>query len=156
MPGEFYIEAKRERLDLSVILAAIDDLGVKLDRLHGDAPVSGSITANWQSGTGTSGETGADLITIGANDVKYKLHSLVVNISALTAGAVIAIKLFMRVNGVERKVYHQSFTQGADPDGLWIVNGMVGLHEALRVELQSDNAADNGQAVDYDYMLEEM
>jgi len=156
MPGEFYIEAKRERLDLSVILSAIDALSIKLERLRGDAPVSGSVTANWQSGTGTSGETGADLIIIGTNDIKYKLHSLLVNISALTAGAAIAIKLFMKVNGAERKVYHQSFTQGADPDGLWVVNGTVGLHEALRVELQSDNAADNGKAVDYDYILEVM
>lgn len=156
MPGEFYIEAKRERLDLSVILAAIEALEVKLDRLRGESPVSGSTTANWQSGTGTSGETGADLITIGASDTKYKLHSLVINISALTAGATVAIKLFMKVNDAERKVYHQTFTRGTDPDGLWIVNGTVGLHEALRVELQSDNAADNGRAVDYDYMLEAM
>jgi hypothetical protein len=156
MPGEFYIEAKRERLDLSVILAAIDALGVKLDRLRGEDPVSSSVTANWQSGTGSSGETGADLVTIGTDEIKYKLHSLVVNISALTAGAVIAIKFFMKVNGVERKVYHQSFTQGTDPDGLWLVNGPVGIHQALRVELESDNAADNGQTVDYDYMPEEM
>jgi len=156
MSGEFYIEAKRERLDLSVILSAIETLEFKLDRLRGESPESGSIIANWQSGTATSGETGADLVTIGADDVKYKLHSLVVNISALTTGAVIAIKLFMRVNGAERKVYHQSFTRGTDPDGLWLVNGPVGIHQAIRVEVQSDNAADNGQAVDYDYMLEEM
>jgi hypothetical protein len=156
MPGEFYIEAKRERLDLSVILAAIDALEVKLDRLRGEDPVSDSVTANWQSGTGTSGETGADLVTIGASDTKYKLHSLIVNISALTAGATVAVKLFMKVNGVERKVYHQLFTKGTDSDGVWVVNGTVGIHQALRVELESDNAADNGQAVDYDYMLEEM
>jgi len=156
MPGEFYIEAKRERLDLSAILAAIEALGTKLDRLRGEAPGSGSVTGDWQSGIATSGETGADLITLGDDDIKYKLHSLVINISALTAGAIIAVKLFMKANGTERKVYHQSFTQGTDPDGLWIVNGTVGLHEALRVELESDNAADNGKTVDYDYMLEEM
>ena len=156
MPGEFYIEAKRERLYLSVILSAIEALEVKLDRLLGEVPVSDSATANWQSGIATSGETGADLVTIGANDVKYKLHSLVVNISALSAGAVTVIKLFMRVNGVERKVYHQSFIKGTDPDGLWLVNGPVGIHQAVRVELASNNAADNGQSVDYDYMLEAM
>lgn len=156
MPGEFYIEAKRERLDLSVILSAIEALEAKLNRLRGEDPVSSSVMCNWQSGTGTSGETGADLVTIGVDDVKYKLHSLVVNISALSAGAVIAIKLFMKVNGAERKVYHQSFTKGSDPDGLWLVNGPVGIHHAVRVELESYNAADNGQLVDYDYMLEEM
>jgi hypothetical protein len=156
MPGEFYIEAKRERVDLSIILSAIDALTVKFDRLRGESPVSSSVTADWQLGIATSGETGADLITIGTNDIKYKLHSLVVNISALTAGAVIVVKLFMRVKGTERKVYHQSFTKGTDPDGLWLVNGPVGIHQAVRVELESNNAADNGQAVDYDYMLEEM
>jgi hypothetical protein len=156
MPGEFYIEGKKERLDLSAILSTVGDLEIKLDRLRGDVPVSSSVTANWQSGTGTSGETGADLITLGADNTGYKLHSLVVNISALTNGAVIVIKLFMQVHGTERKVYHQSFTKGTDPDGLWIVNGTVGIYQAIRVELKSNNAADNGKAVDYDYMLEEM
>jgi len=53
-------------------------------------------------------------------------------------------------------VYEQSFTGGTDPDGLWIINGTVGIHEALRVEVESNNAADNGLAVNYDYMLEAM
>lgn len=125
-------------------------------KLAGETPVTGAATANWQSGTGTSGETGADLVTIGANDTSYKLHSLSINISALTAGATITVKLFKQVHGTERKVYDTSFLQGTDPDGLWIVNGTVGLHEALRVEVQSNNAGDNGLAVDYDYMLEAM
>lgn len=125
-----------------------------LARLRGETPVSDSVEANWQSGTGTSGETGADLVTIGAADTRYKLHSLLVNISALTGGATITIKLFMKVNGTERKVYSQAFTQGTDPDGLWIVNGTVGIHEALRVEVESNNVGDNGEAINYNYMLE--
>jgi len=133
--------------------AIVDNI---LSKLAGEAPVSNSVTANWQSGTGTSGETGADLVTIGAHDTKYKLHSLLVNISALTVGATITVKLFMQVHGTERKVYNQSFTKGTDPDGLWIVNGTVGIHEALRVEVQSNNAGDNGLAIDYDYTLEAM
>jgi hypothetical protein len=156
MPGEFYIEGKKERLDLSAILTAIVDLQAELGRLRGEASVSGSSVSSWQSGMGTSGEAGADLVTIGASNTKYRLHSLMVNISALTDGAVIVLKLFMKVNGAERKVYHQSFTKGIDPDGLWIVNGTVAIHEALRVELESNNAADNGKAVEYDYMLEVM
>jgi hypothetical protein len=156
MPGEFYIEGKKERLDLSAILAAIADLQAELGRLRGETPVSASVAASWQSGTGTSGEAGDDLVAIGASTVKYKLHSLLVNISALTIGAVIVLKLFMKINGTERKVYHQSFTRGTDPDGLWIVNGTVGIHDVLRVELASNNAADNGKAVDYNYMLEVM
>lgn len=127
-----------------------------LARLRGATPVSDSVTANWQSGTGTSGEAGADLVTIGAADTNYKLHSLLVNISALTLGATITVKLFMQVDGTERKVYEQAFTQGTDPDGLWIVNGTIGIHEALRVEVESNNVGDNGLAIDYNYMLEAM
>lgn len=139
--------------DISTTANAIK---TQTDKLAGETPVSGSVSDNWQSGTGTSGETGEDLVTIGANDTKYKLHALLVNISALTVGATITVKLFMQVHGTERKVYSQAFTQGTDPDGLWIVNGTVGIHEALRVEIESNNAGDNGLAVDYDYMLEAM
>jgi len=142
--------------EVAVIEAKLDAAEAKLDKLAGETPVSDSVTANWQSGTGTSGEAGEDLVTLGANDTRYKLHSLLVNISALTVGATITVKLFMQVHGTERKVYSQAFTQGTDPDGLWIVNGTVGIHEALRVEVQSNNAGDNGRAIDYDYMLEAM
>lgn len=140
-------ENKHYALSREAILTA-------LARLRGETPVSDSVEADWQSGTGTSGETGADLVTVGAADTRYKLHALLVNISALTLGATITVKLFMEVNGTERKVYEQAFTQGTDPDGLWIVNGTVGIHEALRVEVQSNQAGDDGAAVDYAYMLE--
>jgi hypothetical protein len=62
----------------------------------------------------------------------------------------------MPIDGTERKVYEQAFTQSTDPDGLWIVNGTLAIHEVLRVEVESDNAGDNGRQVDYDYMLEAM
>ena len=144
-------------------MVAIDDLEVKgdaikdqTDKLAGVAPVTGQTTANWNSGVGTSGETGADLVAIGSHGVRYKLHSFLINISALAAGATVTVRLFMQVDGAERKVYQQTFTKGTDPDGLWIVNGAVGIHEALRCESHSNNAADDGKAIDYDYMLEEM
>lgn len=119
-------------------------------------PYVGSLAGNWESGTGTSGEDGDDLVSIGAALTNYKLHSLLLNISELTAGANITVKLFMDVVGTERKVYNQPFVVGTDPDGLWIVNGTVGIHEVLRVEVESDNIADNAKTIDYDMMLEEM
>jgi len=115
---------------------------------------SNSVVANWNSGVATSGNPGADLVSIGANDTKNKLHSLLLNISSLTGGATVRVRLFMEVNSVESQVYNQTFIKGTDPDGLWIVNGTVGIHEVLRAELHSDNPADDGKAVDYDYMLE--
>jgi len=142
--------------DITEIESDISDLKEQITKLAGLAPESDSIAGNWQSGTGTSGEAGADLVTIGASGSRYKLHSLLVSIGALTPGATINVKLFMAVNGTERKVYDQAFTQGADPDGLWVVNGTLAIHEALRVEVESDNAGDNGLAIDYDYMMEAM
>ena len=155
------IDAIEVKLDdgvsgLDALKALLDALEAKLDKLAGETPASGSVTGNWNSGTATSGETGADLITIGSNNTRKKLHSLLINISSLQAVAKVTIKLFMQVNGIERKVYQEEFTRGTDPDGLWIVNGTVGIHEILRVEATSNKASDNGAAIEYDYMLEAM
>jgi len=96
------------------------------------------------------------VVTIGANDTKKKLHSLLLSIHNFQTSGKVTVKLFMQVNGTERKVYQEDFTKGTDLDGLWVVNGVVGIHEAIRVELQSNKAADNGVALHYDYMLEAM
>ena len=141
---------------LDALKALLDAIEVKLDKLAGETPGLGSVTGNWNSGTATSGETGADVVSIGANNTKNKLHSLLINIGLLQAGAKVTIKLFMQINGTERKVYKEEFTKGTDPDGLWIINGTVGIHEVLRVEATSNKAADNGAVIEYDYMLEAM
>jgi len=162
MPGEFYIEGKKEKIDLSQILAnqsqiltrqddlesRANDIKSQTDKLAGQAPVNGSVTQDWQL-------VESDVVSIGANNTKYKLHSLLLSIHNLV-GTAITIRLYMQVNGTERKVYEQTFDAIGDPPGLWIVNGTVGIHEVLRVTVESDNAADNGQAVDYDYLLEAM
>ena len=197
MPGEFYIEGKKEKVDISGILAGVaalenklDDAGFGLaalralvdavegkldhgahglaalkalidalevkgdaiknqtDRLAGEVPESGSTVASWNAAE-------SEVVSIGADDARYKLHSFVLSIHNLV-GNVITVRLYLEINGVERTVYEQNFDATADPPGLWIVNGAVGIHEALRVTLQSNNAADDGKAVDYDYMLEAM
>jgi len=148
MPGEFYIDGKAEKVSLKAIetrLTAIED---NLDKLAGEAPGTGSVTGDWQTAE-------SDVVTIGAHNVRYKIHSLIISIHNLL-GTAITIRLYMLVNGVERKVYEQVFDAAADPPGLWIINGTVGIHEVLRVTLQSNEVADNGQAIDYDYMMEEM
>ena len=162
MPGEFYIEGKKEKIDLSQILAnqaqmltgqdeleiRVDGIKSQTDKLAGQTPASGSVTQDWQLAE-------SDVVSIGANNVKHKLHSLLISIHNL-AGTVITVRLYTQVNGIERKVYEQTFDATSDPPGLWVVNGTVGIHEVLRVTLESNNAADNGKAVDYDYMLEAM
>jgi len=118
------------------------------DKLAGPAPVSASTTANWQTAE-------SDVVSIGAAGVKNKVHDLSLNISNL-AGTTITVRLYKKVNGVERKVYEQSFNAATDPPGLPIINGAWATHEIIRVSLQSNNGSDNGKAVDYDYILEAM
>lgn len=132
-------------------------------KLAGQAPGEGTVAANWNTANGTSGELGEDLVTIGAATTRYKLHSLLLDVIALTDGAKIHVKLFMDVNGNERKVYDQEFTvpttagvETPPPDtlGLWIVNGTVAIHDTLRVEVYSDT--NENVAIAYTYMLEAM
>lgn len=169
MPGEFYIEGKSEKTDLSEVIEKIgneeyglealkeslDAIGAKADnitgqtdKLAGQSPVSSSVTADWQSAE-------AELVTIGTPDTSYKLHSLLIAIHNL-AGSSITVRIYMTVHENERKVYEQSFDAATDPLGLWIINGTVAIHEPLRVTIQSNNAVDNGKAVDYDYLVEAM
>jgi len=155
------LDAVAARLDngtsgLIALKNLLDSVQAKLDKLAGEAPVSGSVTSNWQSGTATSGETGANVVTIGANDTRKRLHSLLLSIHNFQTSGQVTVRMFMQVNGTERKVYQEQFNKGNDPDGCWIVNGTVGIHEALRVELQSNKVADNGVALHYDCMPEAM
>jgi len=155
MPGEFYIENKAERLSLQSIENAIAALEVKLDavksqtdKLAGQSPVEGSVTADWQVAE-------ADVVSIGAVGTKNKIHDLTLSIHNL-AGTQITIRLYKAVNGIERKVYEQVFDTGSDPPGIPVINGSWALHNILRVTLQSNEVTDNGKSVDYDYMLEAM
>ena len=110
-------------------------------------PHVGSTPGAWQTAE-------ADIVSLGAANVRYKLHSLLLDINALVG--TVTIRMYQEVVGVERRVYQQAFTVAVDGPGLWIVNGTVGIHEILRVTAQSDNAADNAQPIGYDYMLEAM
>lgn len=155
MPGEFYIEGKQAKVDLSQIIASLSDLSAKvdtlqnqIDKLAGLSPVTEPVSADWQTAE-------ADVVSIGTTDIRYKLHSLLLSIHNLV-GTVITVKLYMKVKGVERKVYEQAFNAATDPPGLWLVNGTVGIQDVLRVTLQSNDAADNGKTVDYDYLVEIM
>ncbi len=155
MPGEFYIEGKKEKVDISGILSGIDDIKStagdienQTDKLSGETPLSGSVTANWQTAE-------ADVVSVGADRARHKVHDLTLSIQNLV-GTSITIRLYKKVNGVERKCYEQTFDATADPPGLPIINGTWGIHSVLRVTLQSNNAADNGKSIDYDCMLEAM
>lgn len=154
MPGEFYgIAAERVMPFLQELRERIDEILVSL---HSFGVLQGSRAGNWQSGTATSGEAGADLISSGEAGKTKLIHSLIIDIGGLTNGAEIAVKLFMKVNAIERKLYSTTFTVGTDPDGCWVINGTVAIHDVLRVEVQSNDASDNGKPVAYTIAMENM
>ena len=152
MPGEFYIEDQKLKSDITEIKNSVtqvtNNVTTLVTKSQGGTPVTGSATGNWQAGE-------ADMASIGADGVRNKIHDLTLSIHNL-AGTVITVRLYKKVNGVERKCYEQSFDASTDPPGLPIINGTWGIHGVLRATLQSNDAADNGKTVDYDYMLEAM
>lgn len=135
---------------MSLLMGAGMLTGIKAqtDKLAGVAPVAGSTTADWKTAE-------ADVVSIGAAGTRNKVHDLSLNISALV-GTAVTVRLYRKLNGVERKMYEQAFNATVDPPGLPVINGAWAAHEAIRVTLQSNDAADNGKAVDYDCLLEAM
>ncbi|MDD4986925.1 MAG: hypothetical protein PHQ43_14350 [Dehalococcoidales bacterium] len=155
MPGEFYVEGKQEKVSLQGVESSLADLNAKADaiktktdNLAGETPGQGSTTADWQVAE-------SSVISIGNAGTRVKIHDLTLSIHNLV-GTQVTIRFYKKVNGTERKVYDQTFDATADPPGLPVINGTWAIHDILRATLQSNNAADNGQAVDYDCLLEVM
>ncbi|ACZ61393.1 hypothetical protein [Dehalococcoides mccartyi] len=153
MPGEFYIEGKAAKVSLkgledvlARIETKVDGVKSQTDKLAGETPGEGSTTADWQS-------VESDVVLIGAAGIRNKIHDLTVSIRNLM-GSQITVRLYKAINGIEQEVYKQNFDAAIDPPGLPVINGSWAMHGILRVTLQSNDVADNGKAVDYDYMLE--
>ena len=143
------IKAKTDNLpDAPADESTSSEIKTQTDKLAGADPVTDSAIEDWQTAE-------ADVVSIGAADIRNKVHDLSLSISNLV-GTVITIRLYKKVHGTECKVYEQSFDASTDPPGLPIINGAWATHDIIRVTLQSNNAADNAKAVDYDYMLEAM
>lgn len=113
--------------------------------------LSGVVVGNWQAA-----ET--NLIILGANDTRYKVHAL--NVQILGMVGVITIRMYTQVNGVERQIFPDplltTFTVALDGPAISVINGTFGISEALRVTVQSNNVLDNGVTLAYDATLEAM
>jgi hypothetical protein len=108
----------------------------------------GSTTDDWQTGE-------QPITTIGSVGVINKIHSLLLDISALAGN--ITIRLYTNINGVVRQIYPQPTTQtfsvAIDGPGLPIINGIWAINGLLIVTAQSDAIADNGQPIGWEYIL---
>ncbi len=123
----------------------------QINKLAGQTPVTGTTTANWNAAA-------QDIVTIGAAGVRYKVHSAIIGIQNLIGN--ITIRMYISINGVQRQIFPvpllTTFNVATDPPGVPVINSTFGIANTLRITAQSDNAADNGQAVTYEYFLEAM
>lgn len=118
---------------------------------------TGDVVANWQSGVASSGLAGADFLTIGGPTTMYYAGGLLgmplifIYIGDLTPGATITYRLYITLFGVLQLLDEDDYIVGADPDIMtifaWTTRGEV------RIEVQSNDALDNGAAINYEYAL---
>jgi hypothetical protein len=116
------------------------------DKLAGEAPVTGTANQMWASGE-------QDVVSIGSAGAKKKINDLSISIANLV-GTIITVRMYRTIAGVPTKIYDENFNATTDPPGLPLITGIVAIHDVFRVTLQSNNAADDSQHVDFDYMLE--
>ncbi|MBA7472844.1 hypothetical protein ES707_08176 [subsurface metagenome] len=141
--GRHYALARTE------ILAQVN----KLAGSEVDTQVTGKdLTA---VGGGTSGEDGADILTI-STTTRKKVHMLTVSMKNCQAAANIIVRLYTKVYGTFEELYKQTFIKDTDPDALMVINGTLVILADLRVEMHSDDALDNNVTVPYSYILEDM
>ena len=120
--------------------------------LHGMTPVSSSVIANWNAAEQV-------VCVIGTASTRYKVHSLIIDIMATSGN--ITPRMYISVNGVQREIFPTKSgttfnVPAGDAPGVALINGTYGIANILTITAQSDNVADNGQAIGYEYFLEAM
>lgn len=120
-------------------------------KLRGEPGTNGNLVGNWNTAETT-------VCTIGAPNTRYKVHNLTIGIGALVGH--ITIRLYTDVNGSEQCIFPLPdttvFTVADDQTAIPVIDTAFGIKNALRVTVQSDNPADDGAIVEYDYLLEAM
>ena len=79
----------------------LSQIKTQTDKLAGAAPVTGSVTQDWQTAE-------ADVVSIGEAGVSNKVQDLSLNISNMV-GALIIVRLYKNINGVERNYILQAY-----------------------------------------------
>jgi len=115
--------------------------------------VAGTTTANWNSGVATSGQPGADVITIGVAGRWYRLNQFIVIMTGFNALATVYTREYLDVGGVNRLILVDDY--GPPPPELAFMSWWLDaeFYGPYRVEVYSDQAADDGLAVDYEYRI---
>ena len=138
-----------------ILIFAASPLLAQIGYLHGITPVTGFTNAAWNGG----GVGGTLVCAIGAAGVRYKVHSLIIDITAL--GGNVTPMMYITVAGVLRKIFPPTagttFNVAAgDAPGIAIINGTFGIANQLQVRAYSDAPGDDLTNINYEYFLEAM
>jgi len=114
--------------------------------------VIATTTANWNSGVATSGLAGADLFIVGAPGLWYLLNFGAIVSTGFNVAATVTYRLYSEVAGVMMVTDTDDIAMPEDLILLswWLDTEMYG---PLRCEVFSDQAADDGLAVTYEYRI---
>lgn len=118
--------------------------------------VPGTTTANWNSGVATSGLAGADLFTYGAVGQWWRLQEAYLKIfpGVWNVASVITIRSYLLIMGGDELIGQEDWdADGTDGNVAYIYWFWLNaeIYGPLRVEVYSDNAADDGVAAPYEY-----
>ena len=138
-----------------ILVLAASPFPAQIGLLHGMVPVTGFTSAAWNGG----GVGGTLVCAIGAAGVRYKVHSLIIDIAAL--GGNVTPMLYITVAGVLRKIFPPTTgttinVAAGDAPGIAIINGTFGIANQLQVRAYSDAPGDDLTNINYEYFLEAM
>ena len=155
MPGEFYVEEKWIKERLKELLSRLEGLETRIDAIEvesgkwaGDGVEDTATGLDLNGGIASSGDPGADIFTIPAAG-RIEILCAIISMRNVTALATVTVRAYTSVNGMQDLVYSQDFTQGADPEGIMVINGNFGANEPIRFEMYSDNVLDTNVDVPY-------
>ena len=115
-----------------------------------------TTTANWNSGVATSGLAGGDLVTLGTALSWWTLTEIYLLLSAFNAGATVTVRAYMTLLGAERLVMEEDYVVAAEPDVIYIFWWWeLRIYGQVRIEVHSDQAADDGLAATYEHRIKE-
>lgn len=118
--------------------------------------VSGTATALWRTGFATSGQPGADLVTIGVVNQWYRLNQFCLVLTGFNAAATITMRAYMDIAGANRFVMGDDWpiaTSEAVAYLSWFFDAE--FNGPFRVEVYSNNALDDNFTASYEYRIKD-
>jgi hypothetical protein len=118
--------------------------------------IPGVTTANWNTGIATSGLAGANLVTVGGPNQWYRLNQFALVLNGFNAAAIITMRAYMDIAGVNRLILTDDWTIATSEDVAylsWFFDAE--FFGPFRVEVFSNNIADNGFTATYEYRIKD-